>query len=432
MNNSLFSNHEEIHNQDYLLATYYIELDSSVDVSEKAASMAVGQTIGTWIPVPGITQEMRDKHMGRVVAIQQLPPQELTVLADCTEKISYTIQIAYPAANFEDSIPMMLTTLLGNDASTSAQVKLIDLQLPKSYFDCFKGPRFGTAGLRELTGIKKRPLVLNMIKPCTGFSPKTGADIFLQTALGGVDFIKDDELLGNPSFCPAVERVKEYNRAAKQAYEETGHKTCYIVNATERADRLLDHIKRLEDAGAEMIMINFATTGYSLFRAVTEAVDIPVMGHYAGSGMFYEGELSGMSSPIALGKLPRLCGADIVMINTPYGGYPLQRLSYLQTAQALTLDWCGIPAAMPSVGGGVHPGLVNRFIKDLGNDIILAPGGSVQGHPDGATAGAKAMRQAIDAVMNGIPLHEAGKQYQELGKSLALWGIEEVDSKHAN
>ena len=175
-----------------------------------------------------------------------------------------------------------------------------------------------------------------------------------------------------------------------------------------------------------MLMLNFATVGYSMFRAIAQTVDIPVMGHYAGSGMFYEGAISGMSSPIALGKLPRLCGADIVMINTPYGGYPLQRLKYLQTAQALSLPWCGIQPVMPSVGGGVHPGLVQRFITDLGKDIILAPGGSVQGHPGGATAGAKAMMQAIDAVVNEISLQEAAKQHSELRQALSLWGILEV------
>lgn len=428
MKNDLFSLHEQIHNDNYLLATYYIELPRDSDVSEKAASMAVGQTIGTWIPVPGITGAMRETHMGQVVAIQEYPPQELMSRTMTDEPVSYTIQIAYPVVNFDDCLPMVLTTLLGNDASTSAQVKLIDIQLPESYLEHFSGPRFGIEGLRRLTGIKKRPLVLNMIKPCTGISPETGAEIFRQTALGGVDFIKDDELLANPKFCPALDRVVAYNEAARQAYEETGHKTRYIVNATERADRLLDHVKALVDAGAEMLMINFAAVGYSMFRAVTEAVDVPVMGHYAGSGMFYEGEISGLSSPIALGKLPRLCGADIVMINTPYGGYPLQRLKYLQTAQALALPWCGISQTMPAVGGGVHPGLVQQFIDDLGCDIILSPGGAVQGHPDGAAAGARAMRQAIAAVMADIPLEEAGKEHKELGKSLALWGVlEEKD-----
>ena len=53
-------------------------------------------------------------------------------------------------------------------------------------------------------------------------------------------------------------------------------------------------------------------------------------------------------------------------------------------------------------------------MKDLGKDIILAAGGAVHGHPQGSRAGAKSMRDAIDAAMKGIPLMEAVKTSPEL------------------
>lgn len=417
----LFSLNEEIRQKDYVLATYYMELDKDVDVIAKVSTMAVGQTIGTWIPVPGITDEMRDNHMGKVVNIIDIPPYELYTQFD-GEKCSYLIQIAYPTINFGAQFSMMLTTLLGNDASTSAQVKLMDLQFPESFASQFNGPNFGIKGLRKLTGVKDRPLVLNMIKPCTGFSPKVGAKIFYETSLGGVDLIKDDELLGNPSFCKAVDRVKEYNAAAEAAFEKTGKKTIYVVNITDSAEKMLDNAKRVVDAGAQAVMINFATVGYSILHALSKTIDVPILGHYAGAGMFYEGRLSGMCSPLAVGKLPRLAGADIVMINTPYGGYPLKHQKYIQTANQLSLPYYNVKPTMPAVGGGVHPGIAERYIKDLGKDIILSPGGSIQGHPEGAAAGARAMGQAIDAVMRGIPLDEAAKEHSELKIAIDLWG----------
>ena len=142
---------------------------------------------------------------------------------------------------------------------------------------------------------------------------------------------QDDELLGNPDFSPAAERVKAYNEAAKAAYEKTGKETIYVVNATESASVQEDHVKRLLEAGAKALMLNFATIGYSMLQHIASTCPVPILGHYAGSGMFYEGVNSGMGSDIAIGKLPRLCGADIVMMNTPYGGYPLERLKYMQT-----------------------------------------------------------------------------------------------------
>jgi len=417
----LFDLIETIRDKDYVIASYYIELNKDVDVIAKASSMAIGQTIGTWVPVPGITDEMRQKHMGKVVNIYDIPPYDLsTQLTD--DRCSYVIQIAYPIINFGAQFPMLLTTLLGNDASTSAQVKLVDIQFPEWYANQFGGPNFGIEGVRKLVGVYDRPLILNMIKPCTGFLPKDGAKMFYQTALGGVDFIKDDELLGNPSFCSAIERVKEYCAAAKAAYEETGKKVIYVVNITDSGDRVIENARKAAELGAEAVMLNFATVGYDTLQRLARSVNVPILGHYAGSGMFYEGLNSGMSSPIAIGKLPRLAGADIVMMNTPYGGYPLRYLKYIRTAHELSLPYYKIKPTMPAVGGGVHPGIVEQYVHDLGVDIILSPGGAVHGHPGGATAGARAMRQAVDAVMKGIPLDEAAKEHAELAAALKLWG----------
>ena len=84
----LFDLIETIRDKDYVIASYYIELNKDVDVIAKASSMAIGQTIGTWVPVPGITDEMRQKHMGKVVNIYDIPPYDLsTQLTD--DRCSY-------------------------------------------------------------------------------------------------------------------------------------------------------------------------------------------------------------------------------------------------------------------------------------------------------------------------------------------------------
>ncbi|KZL88985.1 RuBisCO large subunit C-terminal-like domain-containing protein [Clostridium magnum] len=413
---------EDIRDQDYAIASYYIELDCSIDPYEKAKTFAIGQTIGTWVPVPGITDEMRRNHMGKVVQIFDFPPADLTTQKPDDNIRSYIFQIAYPVINFEANFPMMITTLLGNDASTSSQAKLVDLQLPDSFINELKGPNFGVKGLRKLCGVEDRPLLLNMIKPCTGFSPETGAKIFYDTALGGVDFIKDDELLGNPSFCPLEDRVKAYNKASEAAYEVTGKRTIYIPNITDSVDKIFDNATKVIEAGAKMVMVSFSAVGYSTLHALAKTIKVPIFGHYAGTGPYYEGPKTGMSSPIAVGKFPRLAGADGVMINTPYGGYPLERQKYLRTYHELSLPLKEIKPTLTSCGGGVNPGIVGKFIKDLGTDIMLAPGGAVQGHPMGAAAGVHAMLQAIEASMHKIPMEEAVKDHKELKAAIDLWG----------
>ncbi len=413
---------EESDKGDFLIASYYIELPPDTDPYKKAKTFAVGQTIGTWVPVPGITDQMRTAHMGKVVQIFDIPPADLSSQMPDDKKAGYIFQIAYPVRNFGPDLPMLLTTLLGNDASTSAQAKLVDIRMPEKFLKGFPGPKAGIEGIRSLAGVKERPLLLNMIKPCTGFSPEVGAKIFYETALGGVDFIKDDELLGNPDFCPVIERVRAYCKASKAAYEKTGKETIYVANITGAVDTILDRAYEAVEAGAKMLMVNFSAVGYSAFQMVVQKTEVPVLGHYAGTGPYYEGSYTGVSSPLAVGRFPRMAGADIVMINTPYGGYPLKRQKYLRTFHELSLPLGELKPTLTSVGGGVRPGLVEKFIEDLGTDIMLAPGGAVQGHPMGAAAGVKAMLQAVEAAMNHISVAEAAKEHEELGQAIRLWG----------
>jgi len=60
-------------------------------------------------------------------------------------------------------------------------------------------------------------------------------------------------------------------------------------------------------------------------------------------------------------------------------------------------------------------------MKLLGKDIVIQAGGGVHGHPFGTRAGAKAMRQAVDAAMRGIPARDYAQDHVELAKALEKW-----------
>lgn len=158
IDNLTFAYAEDLLGKEYITATYYLETNPELDIVAKAASFAVGQSVGTWTPVPGVTREMLERHMARIVAIYDVPPVELAsdLLPD---KRAFFVQIAFPQVNFGFQFPMLFTTLLGNDVSTAAQLKLVDLQLSPSFVAGFGGPKFGIAGLREHLGIPKRPIL---------------------------------------------------------------------------------------------------------------------------------------------------------------------------------------------------------------------------------------------------------------------------------
>jgi 2,3-diketo-5-methylthiopentyl-1-phosphate enolase len=270
-----------------------------------------------------------------------------------------------------------------------------------------------------------------MIKPCTGYPPEVGVKLFSKAVQGGVDIVKDDELLADAPFCPLVERVKLYMAEAKRIYEETGHRVLYTPNITDRADKLKDNAKRAIDAGANALMINYLTAGISNLRALAEdpEINVPILAHLDFAGTMYESPFSGMSSHLILGKLARLAGADIVVYPSPYGKFPFLRERYLQIAHHLKNKWVHFKPVFPMPGGGVMPAVVPAIIRDLGNDCILGAGGAIHGHPMGPVAGARAMRQAIDAAMQGIPLTEAAKEHPELKAAIDAWGLLEEEKR---
>jgi 2,3-diketo-5-methylthiopentyl-1-phosphate enolase len=173
-----------------------------------------------------------------------------------------------------------------------------------------------------------------------------------------------------------------------------------------------------------MVMINAVTTGLGAVQAVAEDPDvtIPILSHYAGTGAVVENPRAGISSPLLLGKMNRLAGADVAMFGSVYSTYPLLREKYLRIAHMQTMPLYDLKPTMPSVGGGIHPHTAARIIQDIGFDVMLAVGGAIQGHPGGAPAGGRAMRQAIDAVVAGVPLEEKAAAHPELATALELWG----------
>ena len=199
----------------------------------KAASIAVEQTTGTWTSVPAETDELRAMHVGRLISVTEVPDHEFELPPD-TEERQYVFRIAFPVRNLGGQIPLLLSSVIGN-ISMIGKLKLVDLEFPPSFTKHFQGPRFGIEGVRKLLKVPKRPLVNVMIKPCTGLSPAAGAELFEEAALGGVDIVKDDELIGNVEYSKNIDRVKLFMAKEKRVFEATGEHTLYTVNVTRTA-----------------------------------------------------------------------------------------------------------------------------------------------------------------------------------------------------
>ena len=398
---------------EYLIATYLVYGLELKDALSKISNFAIGQTIGTWVKLPGITDYMVQNYQARVIGFYEIPG---------ADEVLFILKVAFPMVNFSSSFALMLTALVGNDVSTALRTKLIDIELTSNSTKIFKGPNKPIRKLRRITNTYNRPLILNMIKPCTGFSPKEGAKLFYDVALGGVDLIKDDELLGSPSYNKVCDRIIEYNKAANSAFEITGKKTVYIPNITDKPSKMIENAKAAIDAGAKACMINFVFAGLDTLSEICDRFsnELFIMAHYAGVGVM-NWEKGGISNQVYLATLPRLAGADAVMTMFPKETDASALLDFYKTIQAQKLNMAGIDPIITAVGGGITPIDLERIYKNLGNDIIIGVGGAIQGHPNGSTAGAKATMTALNAAVTGLSLNEAAKSCENLKVAIKTW-----------
>jgi len=404
---------EGIEPSQFVLATYQYRASAGTDIDRLARSLAELQSSGAWVDLAGETDLIRRRHAGRVLKTWEIPDGEAR---------AWGIEIAYPTHNMGDQIPLLLATVYGECASWH-DLKLIDLRLPEAFVTAFKGPAVGLDGIRELVDATDRPLLVTILKPAIGLTAAESAGVFYQAAIGGSDAVKDDEKVVSQPWSHFLDRVREHARAATAAYEQTGHRTLYFVNITDRPDRLLANAHAAVEAGASALLVNAWTVGVSALSMLADdpTIGVPIMAHLAFAGAVSGSPWSGVSPHVALGTLSRLAGADVAVYPSHLGTLPFSRADALRVSGALTDPWFGMRRALPLAGGGLHAGMVPRLVADLGIDWALAAGGGVHGHPMGTAAGARSIRQAFDAAVRGEPLAEARKAHPELLAALEKW-----------
>ena len=407
----------------YIIASFIIKRPKGHNVNYLSRFAAIEQSTGTWVRVPAETAEVRKNHVARVLGVYEIPMYEYIVPKDIKER-TYFVQIGFPVINVKNNgIPLLLTTVIGNISITYG-LKLVDLAFPKSYLEDYKGPKFGIDGIRTLLKIPERPLLNNMIKPCTGHTADVAQDLVYKAAVGGCDVVKDDELISNAPFNTLEERITKVMEAVDKADSEKGEKTLYTINITSKFPDMFEHADKMIELGANALMINYLTTGFEALRQLAEdpSIKVPILGHMDFGGAYFGGIWTGMTSMLTFAKLPRICGADTVVIPAPYGKADILEERYEQNLKALRFPLQHIKPTLPMPSGGITQGMVEKCMKEAGNDILIGSGGGIHSHPDGPIAGARAFRQAIDAVMQGRKVKEVAKEHKELGVALGVWG----------
>lgn len=401
-----------------LIATYLIK-NIKGNPLKKAEDIALGLTIGSWTDLPELEQNQLRKHKGKVVSIEEVMEHEGEAI----------IKIAYPHFNFSPDLPAILTTVFGK-LSLDGMVKLLDLEFPDQLKKVFPGPRFGINGIREKLGVYDRPLLMSIFKGVIGRNLDFLSSQLEAQALGGVDIVKDDEILFENELSPFEERILTGKRVLQNTFEQSGHRTLYAVNLTGRTSHLKEKARKAAELGADLLLFNVFAYGLDTLQELREdqEIGLPIMAHPAVSGALTSSSSYGFSHSLMLGKLLRYAGVDLSLFPSPYGSVALEKEKAISIKDELIKEDSSYQKAFPVPSAGIHPGLVPLLINDFGHDSIINAGGGVHGHPEGAIAGGKAFRQAIDVHLKGQTLLEGAKDYSELKTALELWGYVEVNS----
>ncbi|MBE0634348.1 type III ribulose-bisphosphate carboxylase [Candidatus Bathyarchaeota archaeon] len=373
-----------------------------------AGGVAAESSVGTWTD---LTTE-KPYIIGKAATVYEINGNE--------------IKIAYPIELFEpENMPNILSSVAGNvfGLEDIEALRLNDIHFPEELARSFKGPKYGIQGVRDLTGVRDRPLVGTIIKPKLGLITKDHAQVAYESWLGGCDVVKDDENLSSQRFNPFEERVIETLEARDRAESETGEKKVYLINVTAEMEEMKRRAEFVEDHGGRYMMIDILTTGWSSLQAMRDLdFKLLIHAHRAGHAAFTRSHRHGINM-VVIAKVARLIGVDQLHVGTAVGKMSETREEVLENIQACKEPMYGIKPTLPVASGGLHPGMVPKLVEIFGKDTVIQAGGGIHGHPDGTIIGARTLRQAVDAAMKGIPLEEYAKDHPELAKALKKWPV---------
>jgi ribulose 1,5-bisphosphate carboxylase large subunit-like protein len=416
-----------------ILATYRIETPHPVDVAlEKMLNL---MTTGTFTPVPGETDEIRERFSAEVVQVVPLPPVDRPSLPAWnyrTRQSSNTFQraeavLSFPLALTETDLTNLMATLWGGvyGMAELSGIRLLDLKLPPAFASAHPGPQFGVQGTRRLTGVHGRPIIASIIKPNVGLSPEQTADIVKELVAAGVDFIKDDEKLTSPVYSTTEARVQAVMAVILEHAQRTGKQVMYAFNiSSDDPDEMVRRHDIVADAGGTAVMVSIAQVGLGAVRFLRRRCRLPIHGHRNGWELLTRSSDCGIDFR-AWHQLYRLAGVDQIHVNGIRNKFWESDESVVRSIEAcLTPLFAEEDRVMPVVGSGMWAGQAPDTYRLTGGaiDLIYIAGGGIQGHPDGPGAGVRSIRQAWEAAMSGISLEEYARDHGELAAALRRWG----------
>lgn len=407
-------------------ATYFIE--TPFDPEKAAVVLAGEQSSGTFVAVPGETEELKQRFAARVEMVEVLETVSTPALPGAVSNLGQyhraMVQVSWSIENFGYNLPVMVSTLQGNlyEITQFTGLRLVDIELPPSYASAFRGPAFGVGGCRKLTGVAHRPLIGTIIKPSIGLTPGDTAKMVATLAKAGIDFVKDDELLSAAANSPFKERVDAIMEVINRHADATGKKIMYAFNLSGEVDEMLSRYEYIVKSGGTCAMVSINSVGLSAVKKVCGPGELAIHAHRNGWGMLTRHPLLGISFK-AYQAFWRLAGVDQLHVNGIDNKFWESNDSVVEAIQSCLVPFGSQQPLLPVVSSGQWGGQAfETWRRTHTPDLLYMAGGGIMAHPMGPAAGVTSLQQAWQGAMDGLTLQEAAAIYPEFNASVQKFG----------
>ena len=411
-------------------ARYFVE--SSESIQKTAEVIAGEQSSGTFLDVPGETDELKQRARARVTRLQTLPPaMEPSLRSACVERRGHRgpyhrgeVEIAFPVDNVGANLPALLATVAGNlfELGDVTGLRLLDLDLPADYAARFAGSQFGVQGTRDKAGVHGRPLIGTIVKPSVGLTAAQTAALVDSLCAAGIDFIKDDELLVDPAYAPFEARLAAVMPVLLRHADRLGRMPMYAFNLSGSIDEMLRRHDQVHAAGGTCVMVSLNWAGFSGVEHLRRHSALPIHGHRNGWGALTRHPQLGFEFA-AYQKLWRLAGVDQLHVGGLRSKFCESDDTVVQAARDCLAPFAGLPPVMPVFSSGQWAGHApETFARVASTDLMHLAGGGIVSHPDGVAAGVASMREGWEAACAGVPLDDYAQERPALRAALRRFG----------
>lgn len=407
--------------------TYRIETSGSIEAL--AAKIASDQSTGTFVALPGETEELKARVAARVTAIRHLPDAEQPSIPEAgTGPFRRAdVDIAFPFDAIGTDLSALMTIAIGGTYSIKglSGIRVVDMKLPQEFKGAHPGPQFGVVGSRRLTGVEGRPIIGTIVKPALGLRPHETAAMVGELIAAGVDFIKDDEKLMSPAYSPLAERVKAIMPLILDHEQKTGKKVMYAFGISHAdPDEVMRNHDMVLKAGGNCAVININSIGFGGMAYLRKRSGLVLHAHRNGWDILTRHPGLGMDFKVWQ-QFWRLLGVDQFQINGIASKYWEPDASFIASFEAVTTplfspEDCALPVAGSGQWGGQAPETYERTGRTV--DLLYLCGGGIVSHPDGPGAGVRAVQQAWQAAVDGISLADYARSHVELARSIEKFG----------